>query len=295
MDLPDGRIFFDDGLQRYQRDVFTTPNHFEIFDPKTDSWSYPLERPVEAVTRPPLNSSLLGLRPNFWSSLIGETIGFSGYIPNGPQQFGNDAASVHMPIAFRDGSELNVYDDFELKTAKGSKLVSNPPIESNNARVYNLIDLPDERIFFGRQNFYGGAFESIYTAKTDTWQLLNDPLAATGQTATLLPDGKILVIGGALARVSLFQRVSDFYHYHFDPIIILAPPVPEYVITSACRLYDPVTDSWKITQHLNRARAFHTTNLLPDGRILVSGGFTTPTDDGMTNTCEIISLRDVEQ
>ena len=64
-------------------------------------------------------------------------------------------------------------------------------------------------------------------------------------TATLLPNGKVLVAGGF--------NSTDF-------------------LTSA-ELYDPATGFWTVTGSLHdQARATHTATLLPNGKVLVAGG-----------------------
>jgi hypothetical protein len=63
-------------------------------------------------------------------------------------------------------------------------------------------------------------------------------------TATLLPNGKVLVSGGWDG---------------FNPF------------TSA-ELYDPASGMWSITGSLNTARELHTATLLPNGKVLVAGG-----------------------
>jgi N-acetylneuraminic acid mutarotase len=60
-------------------------------------------------------------------------------------------------------------------------------------------------------------------------------------TATLLPNGKVLVAGG------------------FD-------------LGTGAELYDQVTDTWTVTGSLRAARTFHTATLLPNGKVLVAGG-----------------------
>jgi N-acetylneuraminic acid mutarotase len=69
--------------------------------------------------------------------------------------------------------------------------------------------------------------------------------ARTSATATLLPDGRVLVAGGSGASGR--------------------------AITSA-ELYDPSTGSWVATGSMVQARAGHTATLLPDGKVLVAGG-----------------------
>ena len=63
-------------------------------------------------------------------------------------------------------------------------------------------------------------------------------------TATLLPNGQVLVTGG------------------FDGLYL----------TSAA-LYDPASGTWIPTANLNDKRTNHTATLLPDGKVLVVGGY----------------------
>lgn len=69
---------------------------------------------------------------------------------------------------------------------------------------------------------------------------------------TLLPDGRVLAVGGSETSVGTFAS---------------APPVltPE--------LYDPSVDAWRTLAPHERMRSYHhTSTLLPDGRVLVAGG-----------------------
>src|SRR5436190_1394117 len=70
--------------------------------------------------------------------------------------------------------------------------------------------------------------------------------ARAGHTATLLADGRVLVVGG---------RGAD-----------LAGP-----LTSA-ELYDPASGTWRVTPPLREPRWLHSATLLGDGRVLVVGG-----------------------
>ena len=71
-----------------------------------------------------------------------------------------------------------------------------------------------------------------------------EPLVVTSSehTATLLPDGRVLLAGG----------FSD--------------------CPSCAELYDPTASSWRSTGALTSPRAGHTATLLPSGRVLVAGG-----------------------
>jgi WD40 repeat protein len=67
-------------------------------------------------------------------------------------------------------------------------------------------------------------------------------------TATLLPDGKVLIIGG-------LDYVSSNLSF-----------------VSTADLWDPATGEFTVVATLADARAFHTATLLKDGRVLVAGG-----------------------
>ena len=75
---------------------------------------------------------------------------------------------------------------------------------------------------------------------------LNTPRYA--HTATLLPNGKVLVAGGV------------------GPNSCSTP-------TSDAGLYDPDSGTWSTTGSLNTARFNHTATLLPNGEVLVAGGY----------------------
>src|SRR5437773_5331937 len=63
-------------------------------------------------------------------------------------------------------------------------------------------------------------------------------------TATLLPNGKVLVAGGGGINGSL----------------------------ASAELYDPASGTWAATGRLATARLEHTATLLPNGKVLVAGG-----------------------
>src|SRR5207237_9674534 len=68
--------------------------------------------------------------------------------------------------------------------------------------------------------------------------------ARSRHTATLLPNGKVLVAGGN--------------HGH--------------AASSSAELYDPATGTWTATGSLGTARLRHTATLLSSGKVLVTGG-----------------------
>ena len=95
------------------------------------------------------------------------------------------------------------------------------------------------------------ASAELYDPATGAWTEVG-PMNSTRwqHSATLLPDGKVLLVaGGALVN-----------HVSFN------------LLTSA-ELYDPLSGSWTTTGNLNLARYDHKAGLLPNGKVLVTGGF----------------------
>jgi len=99
-----------------------------------------------------------------------------------------------------------------------------------------------------------GATAELYDPRTGKWtvtgSLHQDHAYQTGQTATLLPSGQVLVVGGCLTgNCSSVTRTAEFYN--------------------------PSTGVWTVTGSLHQGRALGPATLLPDGRVLVPGGSAT--------------------
>lgn len=75
--------------------------------------------------------------------------------------------------------------------------------------------------------------------------------ARTSHTATLLANGKVLVVGGT--------SVPDANHF-------------EFIYLSSAELYDPATKAWKTVAAMDTGRTGHTATLLPNGKVMIVGG-----------------------
>ncbi|HEX2274698.1 MAG TPA: kelch repeat-containing protein [Acidimicrobiales bacterium] len=125
-----------------------------------------------------------------------------------------------------------------------------PPVNFNTAEIYDPVT--EQWTPTGSMNDY-------------RWQ----------HTATLLPDGRVLVAGG----------------FGGSPVGLTTNAQP---VLDTAEIYDPATGRWTRTGSLNVRRALHVAELLPDGRVLVAGGRTcdqpppaTCNFTFVTNTAEI--------
>ena len=91
----------------------------------------------------------------------------------------------------------------------------------------------------------------MYDSASGTWTATGSLNTARDQhTATLLPNGKVLVVGG-------FDSSGN--------------------VSESAELYDPASGNpasgtWTATGSLNTRRSNHTATLLPNGKVLVAGG-----------------------
>jgi hypothetical protein len=110
-------------------------------------------------------------------------------------------------------------------------------------------------------------------------------------TATLLPNGRVLVAGGVgtngpLSSAELYDPASGWagtgsmtnartYHTATllpNGLVLVAGGFGNGSVLSSAELYNPASGTWTNTGSLNYARTEHTATLLPNGLVLVAGG-----------------------
>jgi N-acetylneuraminic acid mutarotase len=121
--------------------------------------------------------------------------------------------------------------------------------------------------------------------------------ARASHTATLLPDGRVLVAGGTNSSIDamffseLYDPVSGSWTVTGDMVMPAAPGrtstllrdgrvlvvggliTTRIMLGASPELYDPASGSWTVAADMLVPSSFgHTATLLPDGRVLVAGG-----------------------
>src|SRR5438552_3749657 len=114
--------------------------------------------------------------------------------------------------------------------------ITQPATASCLARPVMLLLLSFSAGLASMQPCAATPFEWEYTGSLNT--------ARFHHTSTLLPDGRVLVVGG---------------EYRSTPL-------------ASSELYDPASGTWSATGSLNTARDSHTATHLPNGKVLVAGG-----------------------
>lgn len=96
----------------------------------------------------------------------------------------------------------------------------------------------------------------VYDPSSGEWSATGPmKYARAGHTATLLPDGRVLVVGG------------------YDSLYGPYPPPYDTGTQIGNELYDPATKTWLAAAGMSMRRWKHTATLLPDGRVIVMGGY----------------------
>ena len=116
--------------------------------------------------------------------------------------------------------------------------------------------------------------------------------ARYSHTATLLPDGKVLAVGGfddthAVATAERYDPATKTWsaagamatprYLHTATLlpngkVLVSGGISVSTAVPTNELYDPATNTWTAAGPMIAPRFFHTATLLADGKVLVSGG-----------------------
>jgi N-acetylneuraminic acid mutarotase len=140
----------------------------------------------------------------------------------------------------------------------------------------------------------------LYDPATGTWSGTgNLNTGRIGHTATLLPNGKVLVSGGRdriappffglIGSAELYDPATGTWSStgKFNTsrsghtatllangqVLVAGGVTTDYILLDNAELYDPATGMWSLTGNLRTARSLHQATLLPSGKVLVAGGY----------------------
>jgi len=179
---------------------------------------------------------------------------------------------------------------------------------ANRHSTHEATLLSDGRVFVSGGVGSGPAvpYTEIYDPATNQWSETRPmSLDRVDHTATLLSDGKVLVVGGngglgpIHASTVLYDPVTNSWSTRANlgikraghsatrlangKILVAGGwnemgPAIVSSLTATAELYDPASDTWTPIASMSHARIGQTATLLPDGRVLVAGGYdqTTP-------------------
>ncbi|CAG2145709.1 N-acetylneuraminate epimerase [Cupriavidus yeoncheonensis] len=256
--LPDGRVLVAGGNRKQAL------SSSELFDPSTNGW-----------TR---TDSLARSRQAHSATLLpdGRVLVAGGFGTGG-------------------GNALNSAELYDPATGRWSQTGSmGQQRDSHTATL-----LRDGRVLVaggeGQGSSQGGlASAELYDPATGTWTQTGSLAQAREQhTATLLPDGRVLIAGGeapggvAPASAELYDpatgtwsptgsmnQARDAYAAAqlSDGRVLAVGGFDGTRALATAELYDPATGTWSTTGGLRQARDFHTATLMASGRVLVAGG-----------------------
>ncbi len=143
----------------------------------------------------------------------------------------------------------------------------------------------------------------VYDPATNSWVPAGDlSLARSNQTATVLPDGRVIILGGrttsldgkswqatgaaeayngttnqwqSLAAAPTARTQHTATLLRDGTILVVGGQTGDQAngqSTTSAEIYNPATNTWTAVGSLSKARQGHTATLLADGRVLVTGG-----------------------
>lgn len=253
----------------------------ELYDPQSDSWS---EVAPMAVPRSGHHAVLL---------LDGKVLVIGGFFVSGILQ----SAELYDPAtnSWAPAAPMSTPRDYSTATRlPGGKVLVAGGYPQNYPQLAGL------------------STAEIYDPETNSWSAAG--IMSTSRlrhTATLLASGKVLVVGGdnslqsgsGLPNSELYDPATNSWAsaapagimYAHTAVLLQNKKVlvaggvrndgQSFLFLSDAVLYDPDSDSWSSAGSFSVPRTLHSAALLPDGRVLVTGGYSDEFVD--LNTAEL--------
>ena len=270
--LQDGKVLVAGGCG--DEECFDYLGSTEVFDPNTETWS------ITGGHNTPRNGHTLTLLQN------GNVLMSGGQ--SRPFPFTLDTAELYNPATGRwsyTGSLLKRRSAATVTLLRnGQVLVAGGSFSYDSAR-------PGHTEIFDSAELYDPAMGTWSTTAS-----LNT--ARFGHTATLLADGKVLVVGSGPSELYEPETPAASWSYtgslnlvrHYDNATLLPDGKVLVVGAQEVELYDPSAGTWSVNGTLKVPRQSYTATLLGNGKVLVAGGHEIIGDESapeLTNTAEL--------
>ena len=269
--LADGRVLVHGGNLSESRDDARLA---EIFDPETGTWTPTASTTMERPTLALLADGRVLAAGGFEGFVPGATdvdvpaVAFAELYDPSTETWTvtgsmNVARMGHTATLLNDGRVLVAGGDAPAELydpSTGTWTVTGRTVEARGGHTATLL-LDGTVLVAGG---YGGTVSAeFYDPGTESWRATgNMPQPHAAHTATLLADGRVLVVGGE--RMGIPDRGLSL----------------DESLRMAADMYDPSTGSWTAAGMMSEQRLYHGTTLLPDGRVLVTGGLRNNEDGG---------------
>lgn len=225
--LADGKVLVVSGAFQIDEAGFA-----EVYDPRSETWA-------------PVGSVRVGRSHTATALQDGKVLAVGGIVGGTVENPGHSVLT-----------SAELYDPAKKEwTATG-------PIGMGRAD-HSAVPLADGKVLVagGRGEELGFSLNvaEIYDPATGNWQLAPSVMknGRAKSTATLTPDGRVLVVGGTLL-IEGTGRTKEL--------------LGRRAVMSATELYDPRKGQWLQSANLGEARRSHAATALPGGQLLVTGG-----------------------
>ncbi|MHB8790919.1 MAG: kelch repeat-containing protein [Desulfobulbaceae bacterium] len=323
--LPDGRVLVAGGYNDINS--LESTNSVDLYNPATNTWSAAdtmAEGRAEHSTALLPDGRVLAAGGNFGNPLASAEVYDPAADSWSTAADMNYASYAHTSTVLPDGRVLIAGGGTDFHNTLGRVEVYDPAADSwNNAATMSINReshtatlLPDGRVLVTGGALLIGGYEGIgsignlasteiYDPASDTWSWAGDlSIARANHTATLLPDGRVFVVGGgnSFSSTELFDPANDSWNTNGEMVdsrvnttatllpdgkVFMAGGWNETGVLAAGEVYDPVAKTWASVGNMANGRTAHTSTLLPDGRVLVAGGFVEIAGTGALSSSEL--------
>jgi uncharacterized protein (TIGR03437 family) len=319
--LANGKVLVVGGFQSCAPQCRAT-NTAELYDPATGAWSSAGTLPAALATHaavrladgrvlvisgfsPPSTflrtANLYDPATNAWTPTGGPSAGRQYHtavlLPNGKVLMTGGLMVVSNRLAPTNVAEL--YDPatgaWSLTGAMNVARDAHTMTLLPNGKV--LVATGSDRLVAAPQLFTPVRSCELYDPQTGSWTLTGElAVPRTTPAAVLLPNGKVLLAGGTNNNASVNPtNIAELY----DPatgqwsgaasmavardgttatllpngkVLLAGGYTNGFAVLRSTELYDPVGGAWSSGGEMNRVRSVHTATLLPSGKVLVAGG-----------------------